>query len=74
MKLKQKITKIYKPIKFLVIFSLLFSVNNLSSAEGGPCKDYGDCDKFNYSLNDMGSLQSGASIFLNYSFCRLALF
>mgnify|MGYP003682127263 CR=1 FL=1 len=29
MKLKQKITKIYKPIKFLVIFSLLFSVNNL---------------------------------------------
>ena len=46
MSTKQKVTKINKTLKFLVLFTLLFSINNLFSAEGGPCKDYGDCDKF----------------------------
>ena len=68
MSTKQKVTKINKSLKFLVLFTLLFSINNLSSAEGGPCKDYGDCDKFKYALNDMESLQSGASTFLNYCY------
>ena len=68
MSTKQKVTKINKTSKFLVLFTFLFSINNLSSAEGGPCKDYGDCDKFKYALNDMESLQSGASTFLNYCY------
>jgi hypothetical protein len=55
MSTKQKVIKINKSLKFLVLFTLLFSINNLFSAEGGPCKDYGDCDKFKYSLNDMES-------------------
>ena len=65
---KQKVIKINKSVKFLLLFTLLFGINNLLSAEGGPCKDYGDCDKFKYSLNDMESLQSGASTFLNYCY------
>ena len=53
----------------LIIFvALIFCVTNLFSAEGGPCKDYGECDEFKYSLNDMASLQSGASTFLNYCY------
>jgi cytochrome c1 len=53
----------------LVIFvTLLFCVNSLFAAEGGPCKDYGECDEFRYSLNDMASLQRGASTFLNYCY------
>jgi hypothetical protein len=55
-------------IHFFTFVSLIFSINYLSSAEGGPCKDYGDCDKFKYSLNDMESLQRGASTFLNYCY------
>lgn len=47
---------------------LIFSANYTFAAEGGPCKDYGDCDQFKYSLNDMDSLQSGASTFLNYCY------
>ena len=57
-----------KIIKFFTFFSLVFSINYLYSAEGGPCKDYGECDKFKYSLNDMESLQRGASTFLNYCY------
>ena len=53
----------------LIIFStLIFCINNISAAEGGPCKDYGKCDEFKYSLNDMASLQRGASTFLNYCY------
>ena len=55
-------------IHFFTFVSLIFSINYISSAEGGPCKDYGDCDKFKYSLNDMESLQRGASTFLNYCY------
>ena len=40
----------------------------MDAAEGGPCKDYGDCDEFNYSLNDIESLQRGASTYLNYCY------
>jgi cytochrome c1 len=59
------ITKFHELIIFV---ALIFCVTNLFSAEGGPCKDYGECDKFKYSLNDMASLQSGASTFLNYCY------
>jgi cytochrome c1 len=56
-------------IRNLIIFStLMFCINNISAAEGGPCKDYGECDEFKYSLNDMASLQRGASTFLNYCY------
>tara|TARA_B100001175_G_scaffold66423_1_gene54459 strand:+ start:113 stop:859 length:747 start_codon:yes stop_codon:yes gene_type:complete len=40
----------------------------LYAAEGGPCKDYGECDKFEYSLNDMESLQRGAAAYINYCY------
>ena len=59
------ITKFHELIIFV---ALIFCVTNLFSAEGGPCKDYGECDEFKYSLNDMASLQSGASTFLNYCY------
>ena len=49
----------------ILIFMLSF---NLDAAEGGPCKDYGDCDKFKYSLNDIESLQRGASTYINYCY------
>lgn len=57
-----------KSSKFLLLFVSTIFFNSLEAAEGGPCKDYGDCDKFKYSLNDMESLQSGASTFLNYCY------
>ena len=49
---------------------LLFIVTSheIVSAEGGPCKDYGDCDEFKYSLNDIDSLQRGASTYINYCY------
>jgi len=50
--------------KGVVLFILLFSFNELFAAEGGPCKDYGECDKFQYSLNDIESLQRGASTYI----------
>ena len=55
--------KFFSCIVFLTIFSM-----NIDAAEGGPCKDYGDCDEFNYSLNDIESLQRGASTYLNYCY------
>ena len=30
--------------KFLVGIGLLISINGIDAAEGGPCKDYGECD------------------------------
>ena len=54
--------------KGVVLFILLFSFNELFAAEGGPCKDYGECDKFQYSLNDIESLQRGASTYINYCY------
>ena len=57
--------------QFLTLLSFLvaiFFINNINAAEGGPCKDYGDCDKFKYSLNDMESLQRGASTYINYCY------
>ena len=55
--------KFFSCIVFLTTFSM-----NIDAAEGGPCKDYGDCDEFNYSLNDIESLQRGASTYLNYCY------
>ena len=55
--------KCFSCIVFLTIFTM-----NIDAAEGGPCKDYGDCDEFNYSLNDIESLQRGASTYLNYCY------
>ena len=53
--------------KFLLLtFIILFSYSATAlSAEGGPCKDYGECDEFKYSLNDFESLQRGASTYIN---------
>ena len=56
--------------KFLLLtFIILFSYSATAiSAEGGPCKDYGECDEFKYSLNDFESLQRGASTYINYCY------
>ena len=54
--------------KFLFFLLICFISNEVYSAEGGPCKDYGECDKFKYSLNDVESLQRGASAFINYCY------
>ena len=51
---------------FLILF--LFFSSNIYTAEGGPCKDYGECDVFKYSLNDIESLQRGASTYINYCY------
>ena len=55
-------------LKILSLFVLVLFTGSISAAEGGPCKDYGDCDDFNYSLNDTESLQRGAAVFLNYCY------
>ena len=52
---------------FIAIVSL-FIASSLFSAEGGPCKDYGPCDEFQPELNNLESLQRGASIYLNYCY------
>ena len=49
------------------IFFILFTYD-LNGAAVGACKDYGDCDKFDYSLNDIESLQRGASTYINYCY------
>ena len=41
-------------LKILSLFVLVLFTGSISAAEGGPCKDYGDCDDFNYSLNENG--------------------
>ena len=50
--------------KGLVFIILLSFFGKIFAAEGGPCKDYGECDKFKYSLNDIESLQRGASTYI----------
>ena len=32
--------------KFFVALVLLVFINSIDAAEGGPCKEYGECDKF----------------------------
>ena len=54
-------------IIFFSCFSVLF-IENLSSAEGAPCKDYGECDDFKHSLKDLASLQRGVSTYLTYCY------
>ncbi len=56
----------FKNTIFLILF--MFSSSYLYAAEGGPCKDYGECDVFKYSLNDIESLQRGASTYINYCY------
>ena len=68
MSIKYNLKMIPKFRKLIIFATLVFCVNNLFAAEGGPCKDYGECDEFKYSLNDMASLQRGASTFLNYCY------
>ena len=68
MSIKYNLKMILKFRELIIFATLIFCVNNLFAAEGGPCKDYGECDEFKYSLNDMASLQSGASTFLNYCY------
>ena len=62
----RKILKNIPKISLLLLFIL--ASNEIFSAEGGPCKDYGDCDEFKYSLNDIDSLQRGASTYINYCY------
>ena len=68
MSIKYNFKMITKFRELIIFVALILCVTNLFSAEGGPCKDYGECDEFKYSLNDMASLQSGASTFLNYCY------
>ena len=63
--LHKEIMNFHKMILF--IFFILFTYD-LNGAAGGACKDYGDCDKFDYSLNDIESLQRGASTYINYCY------
>mgnify|MGYP001419683154 FL=1 len=56
----------FKNTIFLILFML--SSSYFHAAEGGPCKDYGECDVFKYSLNDIESLQRGASTYINYCY------
>jgi len=64
--INRKILKNIPSISFLLLF--IFISHEIISAEGGPCKDYGDCDEFKYSLNDIDSLQRGASTYINYCY------
>ena len=52
---------------FFVLFCIFFT-QNIFSAEGAPCKDYGECDEFKHTLTDMSSLQRGASTYLTYCY------
>ena len=52
---------------FFVLFCIFF-IQNTFSAEGAPCKDYGECDEFKHTLTDMSSLQRGASTYLTYCY------
>ena len=56
-----------KPLFFILFLIPMFSVF-IDAAEGGPCKDYGECDDFKYSLNDFESLQRGAATYINYCY------
>ena len=58
---------LFKPFLFILFLIPLFSVF-IGAAEGGPCKDYGECDDFKYSLNDFESLQRGAATYINYCY------
>ena len=64
--INRKILKNIPSISLLLLF--IFISHEIVSAEGGPCKDYGDCDEFKYSLNDIDSLQRGASTYINYCY------
>ena len=58
---------LFRPSLFILFLIPLFSVF-IGAAEGGPCKDYGECDDFKYSLNDFESLQRGAATYINYCY------
>ena len=58
---------LFKPFLFVLFLTGIFSVV-INAAEGGPCKDYGECDDFKYSLNDFESLQRGVATYINYCY------
>ena len=59
----------YKNVsKLIIVLTLIFTIEEIFAAEGGACKDYGECDKFEYSLNDIESLQRGVSTYINYCY------
>ena len=58
---------LFKPFLFTLFLIPMFSIF-MGAAEGGPCKDYGECDDFKYSLNDFESLQRGAATYINYCY------
>ena len=43
---KQSNTLNIKLSNFFVAIGLLICINSIVAAEGGPCKDYGECDEF----------------------------
>ena len=55
-------------LTLLIAIVSLFIARSLFSAEGGHCKYYGPCDEFQPELNNLESLQRGASIYLNYCY------
>ena len=48
---------------FIVIF-LFFGSQEIFSAGGAPCGDYGECDSFKPELENIESLQLGALTFI----------
>jgi cytochrome c1 len=52
---------------FIVIF-LFFSSQEIFSAVGAPCGDYGECDSFKPELENIESLQLGALTFINHCY------
>ena len=58
----------YHLSQIFFVLSCIFFIQNTFSAEGAPCKDYGECDEFKHTLTDMSSLQRGASTYLTYCY------
>ena len=52
---------------FIVIF-LFFGSQEIFSAGGAPCGDYGECDSFKPELENIESLQLGALTFINHCY------
>ena len=55
-------------MKKLLLICFLFFVLDAFGLESAPCGDYGDCKKFSPQLNNLESLQLGASTFINYCY------
>ena len=55
-------------MKKLLLVCFLFFMLDAFGLESAPCGDYGDCKKFSPQLNNLESLQLGASTFINYCY------